>query len=317
MDLEPGRVAPGEHHLRVERLARRDCVPQARKGPQPGPLHDGPVLGRGHAEDRHALALDHCEPLLGVEACVVKERSRASQPWRDEGVAGGLRPAARRGAPAKLARVRAEPVLRLDPLAVEVALAVADRLRLAGGAGGEGDEPGIGGGEVDRGRLRCVVQPLVAGDHDGPVEAALRHGIDQVLGRQHHARSDPLDPRREVLRPQLLVARQRDGADAEAGHHGVDPLGPVADHGHHHLAAPGSVPREGGRQPGGAIGHLAERDLAPVSLAVEGDQGRPLARRRVDDLAGEVHPADPMPLVGASYAPICGSVRGGDSGADN
>ena len=76
----------------------------------------------------HALALQQLEALVGVEAGVVQQRGGAAQPGGDERVAGGLRPAAGRRAPRELALARAEPVLGLDPLAGQVALAVADRL---------------------------------------------------------------------------------------------------------------------------------------------------------------------------------------------
>src|SRR4030095_10166788 len=49
-----------------------------------------------------------------------------------------------RGPPAQAPRPRAVPVLRLKRLATEVAVAVAHRLRLTGGAGGEDDQGGGG-----------------------------------------------------------------------------------------------------------------------------------------------------------------------------
>ena len=134
MDLDADRVAPEADDLRVERLAGGDGVPERRQLAQLRPLGDGAVLGGGHAEHVHALALGDVEPLLGVEAGVVQQRRGAHQPGGDEHVAGGLRPARRGGAPGQVAVAGAEPVLGLDPLAGQVALAVADRLRLAGGA---------------------------------------------------------------------------------------------------------------------------------------------------------------------------------------
>ena len=83
------------------------------------------------------------EPLVRVEARVVQERGRAAQPRRDERVAGRLRPARGRRAPDELAGLRREPVLGLQLLAGEVALAVQHRLGLARGARGERDQARI------------------------------------------------------------------------------------------------------------------------------------------------------------------------------
>ena len=75
-----------------------------------------------------------------------------------------------------------------------------------------------------------------------------------------------VDARAQVGRAQLLGARQGDRADAQAGDHRVDPLGPVADQRHHHVAAAHAARGERAGEPRGAVGHLAEGDLAPLAV---------------------------------------------------
>ena len=147
-----GALLPGAHHLGVERLAGGAGVPQRGERAQLRAAGDRAVLGGGHAEHVHALALEQLEPLLRVEAGVVEQRGGAAQPGGEEGVARRERPAAGRGAPAQVALPRAEPVLGLHALPGQVAVAVADRLGLAGGAGGEDDQRRVAGVHLRRGR---------------------------------------------------------------------------------------------------------------------------------------------------------------------
>ena len=66
------------NHLGVERLPGSHRVAQAGERPQVRALGDRAVLGGGHTEDVHALALDHRQPIGGVEAGVVKQRGGAA-----------------------------------------------------------------------------------------------------------------------------------------------------------------------------------------------------------------------------------------------
>src|SRR5215218_3967906 len=116
-DPQPGRVVPRRQHAGVERLARGHEHPQSGRRPRRGALGDHPVLRRRHAEHVHALARQHLQPLVRIEARVVQQRGRALQPWGDERVARRLRPARGRGAPHEVALARREPVPGLQPLA--------------------------------------------------------------------------------------------------------------------------------------------------------------------------------------------------------
>src|SRR4051794_22568033 len=135
-------LLPQPDDLRVERLAGRHGMAERGEGAQLGALGDGAPFGRRHAQHVHSLPLDDREALLRVEARVVQECRGAAQPWCNEHVPGRLRPTARGGAPGEVAWPGAEPVLGLHALARQVALAVTDRLRLAGRARGERDDRG-------------------------------------------------------------------------------------------------------------------------------------------------------------------------------
>ena len=63
---------------------------------------------------------------------------------------------------------------------------------------------------------------------------------------------------------QLLVARQHDRADPEAGDHREDPLRPVSDQAHHHVAAADAVGDERARQRSRALGDFAKAPHAPL-----------------------------------------------------
>ena len=234
------------------------------------------------------------EPLLRVEARVVQQRRRAAQPRGDEDVARRLRPARGGGAPRQPPGARREPVLGLDALAGEVALPVQHRLRLAGGAGGEGHEARVLGLELDR-RMRRGRGELGAGDEqDVRVGRRLAQHAGVALVADDQPRARDVEPRPQVGGAQLLGARERDRADAEAREHRQHPLRAVADERHHDVAAADAACHQGARRARRRLGDLAEAPLAARAVAAERDE-RPRGRRRgVDDVAREVHrAADP------------------------
>ena len=141
---------------------------------------------------------------------------------------------------ARSPRARAEPVLGLDPLAEQVAVGVDHAARLAGGARGEDDQRRVLG--VHRRRPRPASP--AAGPRRGrrrsrPVHR--RHPVGQHAEQRLFA-----DAERRVRRPrpgapgpcaQLRAAGQRHRAHPPAGEQREHPLDPVADQGHHHVAA--------------------------------------------------------------------------------
>ena len=134
-------------------------------------------------------------------------------------------------------------MLGLHELTGDVALPVHDSLGLAGGPARERDQAGILRVEVDRGGGVGVVQSLV-GDREQRTRRSGGLDLGEVaLVGDDRARLGQLHAQAQVAGAQLLVTRQRDGADAHARNHRVDPLGPVADHGQDHVAA---VDRRGG-----------------------------------------------------------------------
>ena len=112
---------------------------------------------------------------------------------RDEHVARRLRPARGGGAPGEVALARAEPVLGLHALAGQVALPVADRLGLARGPRGEGDQRRVVGRQVGGRRGRRVVDRLVGDRQQRAVEAGLADGLGVPLVGHDGARlrADP------------------------------------------------------------------------------------------------------------------------------
>ena len=131
------------------------------------------------------------EALVRIEARVVEKRRRPAQPRRHERVAGGQRPAAGGGAPAEVARACPVPVLRLDALAGQVAVPVADRLRLARGPGGEHDQRGVLRGELHRARRGGVEERLVGHRQHRPVEAGARHQLEVASVGHQRPRARP------------------------------------------------------------------------------------------------------------------------------
>ena len=188
----------------------------------------------------------------------------------------------RRGrAPDEIAGPRVEPVLGLEPLAGQVALAVDDARRLAGGAAGERDQARVVRLELG-GRGRLGVEQRLVGDGQDRARrgARARSSASVALVGDDQLRLRGRDPLREVLGPELLVARERNRADPEARDHRQHPLGAVADHGHHDVAAFDAVGGERAREARAAVGDLGEAPLAPAAVAGELDQRRAVAARR-------------------------------------
>src|SRR5262249_11488104 len=73
--------------------------------------------------------------------------------------------------------------------------------------------------------------------------------------------------------------------------HRRDPLGPVADHRHHDVAARNTTRGQRPGQRGRTRGDLAERPLAPATVAGQLDQRQPRRIGVLDDVAGEGHDA--------------------------
>ena len=143
--------------------------------------------------------VEHLQALGGIEARVVQQRRRAADPRRDEDVARRLAPAARRRAPDEVAGARREPVLGLQRLAGEVALAVDDRLRLARGPARERDQARIQRREVGRRRhaprrARAAAHPGAGSARRPPRPPADRARGRAPAGRARSARPSP--PRR-------------------------------------------------------------------------------------------------------------------------
>ena len=236
---------------------------------------------------------------MRVEARVVQQRGGAAQPRGDEHVARRLRPARGGRAPDEVAR-RAAPsqCSACSALAGEVALAVQHRLRLARVPEVKVIRHGSSGVELDRGRRRRR-------------RSARRPGRRSTSGRP----SRPRRARRRCARRtttsrgRATVEPQRAGPSArscsvqgsttapmaEAGDHRQHPLGPVADQRHHDVAAARRRARRA-RPPARAdgVGDLAEASTrARAPSRPSSTSARAAGRRRVDDVAGEVHPREP------------------------
>ncbi len=128
------------------------------------------------------------------------------------------------------------------------------------------------------------------GDEDHAAVRSRRRQLGGVaLVAEDERRPCRVEPQPQVSRPQLLGARQHDGADAEAGDHRQHPFGAVADHRHDDVAAADAAARERPRQPRRSVGDLPERPLPPRPVARQLDQGEPRRVGGVDDIAREVH----------------------------
>jgi hypothetical protein len=289
--LHPRRRLPLAQHLGIQRLARGDQRAQPRERAQLRAARDHAVLGRSHAQDLDPLALEQLEALLGIEAPIVQERAGPAQPGRDERVARGLRPAARRRAPHELARPRVEPVLGLHALARQVALGVQHALGLARRPAGEGDQARVIEGQLGRGSPIGLVEPLVGNGEHGAVDPGGRQHVEVALVGDDRARVRELDAQPQVAGAQLLVAGKDDRPHPEAGDHRVDPFGAVAHERQHDVTAAHAAGRERAGQARAAVGDLAEADAAPLPVARDCNERLGAARSRVDDIAGEVHGA--------------------------
>ena len=294
-------VLPGAHHLGVERLARGDGMAKGGKRAQLAALGHGAVLGGRHAQHVDPLALEQLEALIGVETAVVQQRRGASQPGRHEGVTRRQRPAAGRGAPAQVALAGVVPVLGLHALALQITGAVADRLRCARGAGGEHDQRGTFGLELDGGgRLARLEQAIVRQCQDLGVETGVVEGGEVAFTGDHGAGADEVGAGAQVGRAQLFAAGQRRGAEAPARHHRIRPFGLVTHQRQHHVAAVHAPAGERTGQAGRALGDLAKTDLAALVLARDGNQGRPPWVACVDHVPREVHAGQRPPRAKCS-----------------
>ena len=100
----------------------------------------------------------------------------------------------------------------------------------------------------------------------------------------------------QVLRAQLLGARQHDGADAEARDHREHPLRAVADQRHHDVAAADPVRGQACRPAARAVGSPRRTSTRAARRRVRSSSSASrCARHRFDDVAGEVH-AGILPL---------------------
>ena len=118
---------------------------------------------------------------MRVKARVVDQRRGAAQPRRDEYIASRLRPAAGCGAPDEVALLCPEPVLGLEALAGDVALAVEDTLGLAGRPAGERDQARVLWREVRRRRrLGFLDAPQHLALRSGGLDLAIRVGPQNV-----------------------------------------------------------------------------------------------------------------------------------------
>jgi hypothetical protein len=126
--------------------------------------------------------------------------------------------------------------------------------------------------EAHCGQRLGVEEALVRDSQHGPVEAGIPDQIQVARVGHHGRRLHGLDAGAQVGRAQLFGARLRDRADAPAGEQRVRPLGPVAHDRRHHVAGADAPCGERARHPRGAVRHLAERDLAPLALASDGDE---------------------------------------------
>ena len=263
---------PGAEHAGIERLAGRDEAAQCRQRARPRPVGDHAVLGRRHAQHGDVLAGEQLEPLVRVEASVVQQRRRAAQPRRDERVAGGLRPARRRGAPHELAGTGVEPVLGLRPLAGQVALPVEHGLGLARGAGRERDQARVVRCELRR-RRSVAGGPFAPRAPDRrPVPAGLAQHAGVALVGHDDPRSHGLEARSQVLRAQLLGAGQHDVALVEAGDHGEHPFGLVPEQREHHIAAPEFALRQVRGERPRRVRDLTHRPFPPHTGGIHGHE---------------------------------------------
>ena len=219
----------------------------------------------------------------------MQQGGAAAQPGRDEGVARGLAPAARRRAPDEVARAGVEPVLALQALAGEVALGVDDGLRLARRAAREGHQARVLGAELGRRRGGRVTPAAPGRPHRPPAPARLAQDRLVALVADDDRRIGDLEPQPQVLGAQLLGAREDHVPLPEARHHRDDPLRTIADEREHDVAAPQAHGVQAGRERPRVRRDLAEGPLPPGAVAGELDERQASRDGRLDDLTREVH----------------------------
>src|SRR3712207_4801371 len=149
VDRDAVQLFPPLYDRRVQRLPGRDRVPEPREVSvlQLGGLREQAVLGRGLAEDGDLVPLHEVEPFGLVEATLVEEDLASEAPRPQEDVPDALRPAGPRSAPQPVTLLQIQPVPRLHPLRVGVAVGVQHALGVLGGPRGIEDErPIIGRG---------------------------------------------------------------------------------------------------------------------------------------------------------------------------
>ncbi len=161
-----------------------------------------------------------------------------------------------------------EPVLGLQALAVEVALAVQHRLRLARGAARERDQAGVLSAPArPRARARprtaprrARARPRTSGPRRLAARSRLRSSATISAGWRH------VDAQAQVLRAQLLGARQHDRADAKARAHRRTPTrGGCRSASSRRRPRPTPRARERARQARAALGDLAEASTRAAS----------------------------------------------------
>ena len=173
-------------------------------------------------------------------------------------------------------------MLGLQRLPGQIALAVHDALGLARRAGGERHQRGVVRRKIGV-RRRCaapggvVVQP----EHGAVRRDLVEHrAVARVGHDRRHAHGG--EARRQVVRAQLLVARQRDESRAQRADQRADPLGAVAGQRDDDVAAPQAELVQGRRELLDAGADLRERPLAARSVPRALDQrrcaGRPLEK---------------------------------------
>ena len=173
----------------------------------------------------------------------------------------------------------------------EVTLTVQYSLRLTGGAGRERDQARVLGRELGRRGRRARGGSSSHGHQSvGPLQPAPESAAALRSSQTTSAGRGDLQPVPQVVRAQLLGAREHDVALAEARDHRQDPLGPVAEQREHDVAAARAERVELVRRAVAACARdLAHRPLAAAAVAADRDERAALRRRGLDDVAGEVH----------------------------
>ena len=153
----------------------------------------------------------------------------------------------------------------------------------------------------DRGSVRGRVEERLVGhrEHRARRFRGLELGAVSLVGDDERGIRH-LQAQREIVRAQLLGAREHDGAKAKARHHREHPLGPVADERHHDVATADAARRERRGEPRGALAHLPE---GPVPARAVTRQLHDRALRgggRVEHVAREVAHRPEASLTGSS-----------------